>query len=120
MNVTDVIYKKLIADKRITVEDNVFKYVVPENFHESTNQPIVRITPLPYNPDEYADNEEFTREFDFQIDIWWSSDEPHAQAEAIVENLNQLNFKSYYREPMYEVETLTFREIIRASGSLLF
>ncbi|MDT0715371.1 hypothetical protein RM629_03885 [Staphylococcus chromogenes] len=120
MNVTDVIYKKLIADKRITVEDNVFKYVVPENFHESTNQPIVRINPLPYNPDEYADNEEFSREFDFQIDIWWSTDEPHEQAEAIVENLKQLNFKSYYREPMYEVKTLTFREIIRASGSLLF
>ena len=46
-----------------------------------TDKPIVRIYPLPFNPDEYADDSEFTREYNYQIDIWWSEDEPNEQAE---------------------------------------
>ncbi len=118
MNVTDKIYDAIVSNPSITVEDNIFKYVVPENFHTHTNQPIVRITPLPYNPNDYADNEELTREYDYQVDIWWSENEPEQQSESIVKELKKLNLKVYYREPLYEIETLTFREIIRANGSL--
>ncbi|MDT0872374.1 hypothetical protein [Staphylococcus pseudintermedius] len=119
MNVTELIYDAIVQDENITVADNVFRYAVPQNFHESTNNPIVRIVPLPYHSDEYADDTELTREYDFQIDVWWSVDEPYQQAEAIVQVLKNMNFKMYYREPLYEVETQTFREIIRANGSLL-
>lgn len=118
MSITEVIYKSIIKDERIAPKDNVFRYVVPQNFHTQTNQPIVRITPLPFNSDEYADNDELTREYDVQVDIWWSENEPSEQAERIAKRLKELDFKTYYREPMYEVETGTFREIIRASGSL--
>ncbi|MCE5541737.1 hypothetical protein JL944_00265 [Staphylococcus pseudintermedius] len=119
MNTTELIYDTIVQNQNITIEDNVFRYVVPQNFHEKTKKPIVRIVPLPYHADEYADDTELTREYDFQIDIWWSSDEPHNQAELIVQALKNINFKTYYREPLYEVETQTFREIIRANGSLL-
>ena len=119
MNTTELIYDTIVQNQDITIEDNIFRYVVPQNFHTHTDKPIVRIIPLPYHADEYADDAELTREYDFQIDVWWSSDEPHNQAELIVQALKNINFKTYYREPLYEVETQTFREIIRANGSLL-
>ncbi|MEB6835626.1 hypothetical protein BU019_10605 [Staphylococcus simulans] len=118
MSITELIYNEIIKDEWITIKDNVFRYVVPQNFHTQTSKPIVRIFPLPFNPEEYADNEEMTREYDIQVDIWWSENEPSEQAERIAKRLKELDFKSYYREPLYEVETMTFREIIRANGSL--
>lgn len=118
MSISELIYMKMVEGQPVTSEDNIFRYNVPENFHTKTDEPIVRITPLPYSPNEYADDSELTREYDIQIDVWWSQDEPHEQAELIVQKLKEINFKSYYREPLYEVETQTFREIIRASGSL--
>lgn len=118
MKISELLYDTIVEGDSVTVEDNVFRYNVPENFHTNTDKPIVRVSPLPYNPNEYADDTELTREYDIQIDVWWSEDEPHEQAELIVQKLKAINFKSYYREPLYEVETQTFREIIRASGSL--
>lgn len=117
-NITDEIYKLLVNDDEITVPDNVFKYVVPQNFHETTNNPIVRITPLPYTPDDYADDQQLSREYDYQIDIWWLQDEPYKQAEKLVFLLEKMNFQAYYREPLYEIETFCFREIIRAKGTI--
>ena len=70
--------------------------------------------------DEYADDSEFTREYNYQIDIWWSEDEPNEQAEKIIESLKKMDFQSYYREPLYESEVLmSFRHIIRVKGSIL-
>ncbi|NGW50535.1 hypothetical protein G6Y85_07895, partial [Staphylococcus aureus] len=97
----------------------VFNYTVDDHFHEKTNKPIVRIYPLPFNPDEYADDSEFTREYNYQIDVWWSQDEPNEQAEKIVELLKVINFQCYYREPLYESDVMSFRHIIRAKGSIL-
>lgn len=117
-NITSEIYNEIIKNENITLSDNVFKYIVPENFHESTNKPIIRITPLPFSPEDYADDQQLSREYDYQIDIWWSEDEPFIQAEMLVFLLEKMNFQSYYREPLYEVETYTFREIIRARGTV--
>lgn len=118
MSISELIFDTIFKGEPVTLGQNIFRYDVPENFHTKTDDPIIRITPLPYSPNEYADDNELTREYDVQIDVWWSQDEPHEQAELIVQKLKKINFKSYYREPLYEVETQTFREIIRASGSL--
>jgi hypothetical protein len=118
-NITSEIYNQIIKDSNITKKENVFKYIIPQNFHENTTDPIIRITPLPYTPEDYADNQQLSREYDYQIDIWWSENEPFEQAEMLVFLLGKMNFQAYYREPMYEVETFTFREIIRAKGKVL-
>lgn len=117
-NITSEIYNEIIKNKDITLADNVFKYIVPENFHEKTDNPIVRIVPLPFSPEDYADDQQLTREYDYQIDIWWSENEPFEQAEMLVYLLEKMNFQAYYREPLYEIETLTFREIIRVKGTV--
>ncbi|WP_239740532.1 MULTISPECIES: DUF806 family protein [unclassified Mammaliicoccus] len=118
-NITDELYQLIVNNGEITVSDNIFKYVVPQNFHETTNKPIVRITPLPYTPENYADDQQLSREYDYQIDIWWSENEPFEQAEMLVFLLKKMNFQAYYREPLYEVETFTFREIIRAKATII-
>lgn len=117
-NITSEIYNEIIKNKDITLADNVFKYIVPENFHEKTDNPIVRIVPLPFSPEDYADDQQLSREYDYQIDIWWSENEPFEQAEMLVFLLGKMNFQAYYREPLYEIETLTFREIIRVKGTV--
>ncbi|MET1374693.1 hypothetical protein ABUR95_15090, partial [Staphylococcus aureus] len=60
-----------------------------------------------------------SREYHYQIDVWWSQDEPNEQVEKIVELLKVINFQCYYREPLYESEVMSFRHIIRAKGSIL-
>ncbi|WP_232181326.1 DUF806 family protein [Mammaliicoccus sciuri] len=117
-NITSEIYNEIIKNKDITLADNVFKYIVPENFHKKTDNPIVRIVPLPFSPEDYADDQQLSREYDYQIDIWWSENEPFEQAEMLVSLLEKMNFQAYYREPLYEIETLTFREIIRVKGTV--
>lgn len=117
-NITSEIYNEIIKNKDITLADNVFKYIVPENFHKKTDNPIVRIVPLPFSPEDYADDQQLSREYDYQIDIWWSENEPFEQAEMLVFLLKKMNFQAYYREPLYEIETLTFREIIRVKGTV--
>ncbi|HCZ5908167.1 hypothetical protein R6L56_13635 [Staphylococcus aureus] len=118
INITNLIRNTIIKEN-VTEESHVFNYTVDDHFHKKTNKPIVRIYPLPFNPDEYADDSEFTREYNYQIDIWWSEDEPNEQAEKIVESLKKANFQSYYREPLYESDVMSFRHIIRAKGSIL-
>lgn len=88
-------------------------------FTKKTDKPIVRIYPLPFNPDAYADDNEFSREYHYQIDVWCSQDEPNEQAERIVDSLKAMNFQCYYREPLYESDVMSFRHIIRAKGSIL-
>lgn len=118
INVTKLIRNAIIANN-ITDEVNVFKYTIDDHFHEKTDKPIIRIYPLPFNPDTYADDNEISREYHYQIDVWWSQDEPNEQVEKIVELLKVINFQCYYREPLYESDVMSFRHIIRAKGSIL-
>ncbi|ACY10780.1 hypothetical protein IDG72_11365 [Staphylococcus sp. EG-SA-29] len=118
INVTKIIRNAIIANN-ITDEVNVFNYTIDDHFHEKTDKPIIRIYPLPFNPDTYADDNEISREYHYQIDVWWSQDEPNEQAEKIVELLKVINFQCYYREPLYESDVMSFRHIIRAKGSIL-
>ncbi|HDJ1590730.1 TPA: hypothetical protein RY768_002605 [Staphylococcus aureus] len=118
INVTKLIRNAIIANN-ITDEVNVFNYTIGDHFHEKTDKPIIRIYPLPFNPDTYADDNEISREYHYQIDVWWSQDEPNEQAEKIVELLKVINFQCYYREPLYESDVMSFRHIIRAKGSIL-
>ncbi|HDK7583805.1 TPA: hypothetical protein PT413_001588 [Staphylococcus aureus] len=118
INVTELIRNAIIANN-ITDEVNVFNYTIDDHFHEKTDKPIIRIYPLPFNPDTYADDNEISREYHYQIDVWWSQDELNEQAEKIVELLKVINFQCYYREPLYESDVMSFRHIIRAKGSIL-
>ncbi|HFQ2985391.1 TPA: hypothetical protein ACHCUA_000796 [Staphylococcus aureus] len=118
INVTKLIRNAIIANN-ITDEVNVFNYTIDDHFHEKTDKPIIRIYPLQFNPDTYADDNEISREYHYQIDVWWSQDEPNEQAEKIVELLKVINFQCYYREPLYESDVMSFRHIIRAKGSIL-
>ncbi|WP_218087254.1 hypothetical protein [Staphylococcus aureus] len=118
INVTKLIRNAIIANN-ITDEVNVFNYTIDDHFHEKTDKPIIRIYPLSFNPDTYADDNEISREYHYQIDVWWSQDEPNEQAEKIVELLKVINFQCYYREPLYESDVMSFRHIIRAKGSIL-
>lgn len=118
INVTKLIRNAIIANN-ITDEVNVFNYTTDDHFHEKTDKPIIRIYPLPFNPDTYADDNEISREYHYQIDVWWSQDEPNEQVEKIVELLKVINFQCYYREPLYESDVMSFRHIIRAKGSIL-
>ncbi|BAA31885.1 phi PVL orf 12-like protein [Staphylococcus aureus] len=118
INVTKLIRNAIIANN-ITDEVNVFNYTIDDHFHEKTDKPIIRIYPLPFNLDTYADDNEISREYHYQIDVWWSQDEPNEQAEKIVELLKVINFQCYYREPLYESDVMSFRHIIRAKGSIL-
>ncbi|GAB5724144.1 hypothetical protein JMUB7493_17950 [Staphylococcus aureus] len=118
INVTKLIRNAIIANN-ITDEVNVFNYTIDDHFHEKTDKPIIRIYPLPLNPDTYADDNEISREYHYQIDVWWSQDEPNEQVEKIVELLKVINFQCYYREPLYESDVMSFRHIIRAKGSIL-
>ncbi|HDD7620881.1 TPA: hypothetical protein PBL73_002643 [Staphylococcus aureus] len=118
INVTELIRNAIIANN-ITDEVNVFNYTIDDHFHEKTDKPIIRIYPLPFNPDTYADDNEISREYHYQIDVWWSQDEPNEQAEKIVELLKVINLQCYYREPLYESDVMSFRHIIRAKGSIL-
>lgn len=118
INVTKLIRNAIIANN-ITDEVNVFNYTIDDHFHEKTDKPIIRIYPLPFNTDTYADDNEISREYHYQIDVWWSQDEPNEQVEKIVELLKVINFQCYYREPLYESDVMSFRHIIRAKGSIL-
>lgn len=118
INVTKLIRNAIIANN-ITDEVNVFNYTIDDHFHEKTDKPIIRIYPLPFNPDTYADDNEISREYHYQIDVWWSQDEPNEQVEKIVELLKVINFQCYYRKPLYESDVMSFRHIIRAKGSIL-
>ncbi|HCX0488513.1 TPA: hypothetical protein OY207_001775 [Staphylococcus aureus] len=118
INVTKLIRNAIIANN-ITDEVNVFNYTIDDHFHEKTDKPIIRIYPLPFNLDTYADDNEISREYHYQIDVWWSQDEPNEQVEKIVELLKVINFQCYYREPLYESDVMSFRHIIRAKGSIL-
>lgn len=118
INVTKLIRNAIIANN-ITDEVNVFNYTIDDHFHEKTDKPIIRIYPLSFNPDTYADDNEISREYHYQIDVWWSQDEPNEQVEKIVELLKVINFQCYYREPLYESDVMSFRHIIRAKGSIL-
>lgn len=120
INVTKKIRDAIINDSSITDEENVFNYLVEDHYHEKTDKPIIRIYPLPFSPEVYADDQEVTREYEYQIDVWWKNDEPNEQAEKIVNILKSMNFQSYYREPLYESEVTSFRQIIRVKGSILF
>ncbi|MDT4101531.1 hypothetical protein RPQ06_03970, partial [Staphylococcus aureus] len=53
INVTKLIRNAIIANN-ITDEVNVFNYTIDDHFHEKTDKPIIRIYPLPFNPDTYA------------------------------------------------------------------
>ena len=57
INVTKLIRNAIIANN-ITDEVNVFNYTIDDHFHEKTDKPIIRIYPLPFNPDTYADDNE--------------------------------------------------------------
>ncbi|HHC6206034.1 TPA: hypothetical protein ACN4X7_002674 [Staphylococcus aureus] len=118
INITTLI-RDTIVKESVTDEANVFNYTIDDHFHEKTDKLIVRIYPLPFNPDAYADDNEFSREYHYQIDVWCSQDEPNEQAERIVDSLKAMNFQCYYREPLYESDVMSFRHIIRAKGSIL-
>ncbi len=118
INVTKIIRNAIIANN-ITDEVNVFNYTIDDHFHEKTDKPIIRIYPLPFNPDTYADDNEISREYHYQIDVWWSQTMNRtSKQKKIVELLKVINFQCYYREPLYESDVMSFRHI-RAKGSIL-
>ena len=88
-------------------------------FTKKTGQAYYSYISLTVQLDTYADDNEISREYHYQIDVWWSQDEPNEQAEKIVELLKVINFQCYYREPLYESDVMSFRHIIRAKGSIL-
>ena len=83
-----------------------------------TDKPIVRIYPLPFNPDEYADDSEFTRSIIIKL-IFGGLRMNRMNRPKKIESLKKMDFQSYYREPLYESEVMSFRHIIRVKGSIL-
>ena len=85
INVTKLIRKTLwLLQINITDEVNVFNYTIDDHFHEKLTSLLFVSYPLPFNPEAYADDNEISREYHYQLDVWWSQDEPNEQAEKLL------------------------------------
>ncbi len=91
---------------------------INDHFHEKTDKVLVRIYPLPFNPDAYADDNEFSRDIITKL-MFGALKMNRMNEQRIVDSLKAMNFQCYYREPLYESDVMSFRHIIRAKGSIL-
>ena len=117
INITNLI-RNTIVKENVTEESHVFNYMVDDHFHEKPISLLCGYTHYHLTQMNTLMIVNLLGSIIIKL-IFGGLRMNRMNRPKNIESLKKMDFQSYYREPLYESEVMSFRHIIRVKGSIL-